>query len=189
MLFVVQISGPALSRSRVQCPVHCRFGAMASRLFSTPTKSKTTRGPVVTDPQPKLRQLSLRMCLQRDLPDTSSSSTPEKPKRQYKTRGTGGTFGGMRPPKKLHRKPAFEQRRETHQAELHVKKATQSKSYTDRAYHKFVKEMLPLETDGSSRDRFLRVVQKWKSRTTQEQSAAMAVETAEGCCLLQCPVS
>ena len=147
---------------------------MASRLFSTPTKSKATRGPVVTDPQPKLRQLSLRASLHLDPPE--EPSTPEKPKRQYKTRGTGGTFGGQRPPKALHLKATFEQRRHEHQSQLQAKKVKQSNSYTDRAYHKFVKEMLLLETEGSARDRFRNVVQKWKSQTTSGPRAAVAEE-------------
>ena len=147
---------------------------MASRLFSTPTKSKAIRGPVVTDPQPKLRQLSLRASLHLDPPE--ELSTPEKPKRQYKTRGTGGTFGGQRPPKALRLQAAFEQRRHEHQSQLQAKKVKQSNSYTDRAYHKFVKEMLPLETSGSSRERFVRVAQKWKSQMRDGQSAAMADE-------------
>ena len=151
---------------------------MASRLLSTPTKSKATRGPVVTDPLPKLRQLSLRACLHLDPP--GEPSTPQKPKRQYKTRGTGGTFGGQRPPKALHLKATFEQRRHEHQSQLQAKKVKQSNSYDDRAYHKFVKEMLPLETSGSSRERFLRVVQKWKSQTRDGQSAAMADEAMAG---------
>ena len=145
------------------------FGAMASRLLSTPTKSKAAQCPVVTDPQPKLRQLSLRVCLHLDPQDTAG--TPEKPKRQYKARGTGGTFGGQRPPKKLHLKRDVEQRCSAHQSEVHAKKATKSNSYADRAYHKFVKEMLPLETEGSARDRFRRVVQKWKSQRTSADEA------------------
>ena len=123
------------------------LGAMASRLFSTPTKSQTTPGPLVTDPQPKLRQLSLGACLRSDPPATPS--TPEKPKRQYTARGTGGTFGGKRAPKRsVHARADFEKRREAHQSSLQAKKDTKSKPYADRAYHKFVKEMLPLETDG-----------------------------------------
>ena len=100
--------------------------------------------------------------------------TPEKPKRQYKARGTAGTFGGKRPPKALHLKAAFEEQRGAHLSELKEKKATRS-NYSDRAYHKFVKEMLPLETDGSARDRFRRVAEKWKSQQAG-QSAAMADE-------------
>ena len=141
---------------------------MASRLLSTPTKSRAAGCPVVTDPQPKLRQLSLTACLHRDPP--GSPGTPEKRKRNYTTRGTGGTFVGRRPPKALHLKAAFEERRRAHETELQQKKATMSKSYTDRAYHKFVKEMLVEEKEGSSRERFQRVVQKWKSQTTTGQS-------------------
>ena len=137
---------------------------MASRLLSTPTKSKAAQGPVVTDPQPKLRQISLRACLHLDTPDTPG--TPEQTKRQYKARGTGGTFGGQRPPMAWHLKADFEQRRSAHQSEVQVKKATQPNSYAYRAYHKFLKEMLPLETEGSARDRFSRVVQTWKSQNT-----------------------
>ena len=143
------------------------LGAMASRLFSTPTKSQTTPGPLVTDPQPKLRQLSLRACLRSDPPATPS--TPEKRKRQYTARGTGGTFGGKRPPRKVHARADF---RVAHQFSKQAKKNTKSKPYADRAYHKFVKEMLPLETEGSTRDRFRKVVQKWKSQTTSGPSAA-----------------
>ena len=76
----------------------------------------------------------------------------------------------------MHLKTTFEQQRHEHQAELQAKHAKQPSSYTDRAYHEFVKEMLPLETSGSSRERFLRVVQKWKSQTRDGQSAAMADE-------------
>lgn len=148
---------------------------MASHSFSTPTKDRTAQRPVVTDPQPMLRQLSLRACLQQDPPETPAPGTPEKPKRQYKARGTAGTFGGKRPPKALHLKAAFEEQRGAHLSELKEKKATKS-NYTDRAYHKFVKEMLPLETGGSARDRFRRVAQKWKSQQAG-QSAAMADET------------
>ena len=146
------------------------LGAMASRLFSTPTKSKTTPGPLVTDPQPKLRQLSLRACLR-----SATPSTPEKPKRQYTARGTGGTFGGKRPPKKVHARADFEKRRDAHQWSLQAKKdrpkKVDTKPYADRAYHKFVKEMLPLETEGSTRDRFRKVVQKWKSQMTSVDEA------------------
>ena len=90
---------------------------------------------------------------------------------QYKARGTGGTFGGQRPPKAWHLKADFEQRRSAHQSGVQAKKATKSNSYADRAYHKFVKEMLPLETEGSGRDRFQRVVQKWKSQRTSADEA------------------
>ena len=117
----------------------------------------------------------MRVCLHLDPQDTAG--TPEKPKQQYKARGTGGTFGGQRPPNKLHLKADVEQRRSAHQSEVQAKKATQSNSYADRAYHKFVKEMLPLETEGSGRDRFQRVVQKWKSQRT---SADEAMERADG---------
>ena len=147
---------------------------MASRLLSTPTKSRTAQGLVVTDPQPKLRQLSLRVCFQQDPPETPG--TPEKPKRKYKARGTGGTFGGKRPPKKVHARADFEKRRDAHQSSLQAKKDTKSKPYADRAYHKFVKEMLPLETEGSPNARFRKVVQKWKSQTTSGPRAAVAEE-------------
>ena len=54
---------------------------------------------------------------------------------------------------------------------MQAKKDTKSKPYADRAYHKFVKEMLPLETEGSACDRFRRVVQKWKSQRTSADEA------------------
>ena len=149
------------------------FGAMASHSFSTPTKDRTAQRPVVTDPQPMLRQLSLRAWLQQDPPETPVP--PARPKRQYRARGTAGTFRGKRPPKALHRRAAFEKQRAAHLAELNEKKATKS-NYKPSAYHKFVKEMLPLETGGSSRDRFRRVAQKWRSQQAG-QSAAMADET------------
>ena len=134
---------------QIQCAVcSVRPGAMASRLLSTPTKSKAGQFPVVTDPQPKLRQISLRACLHLDTPDTPG--TPEKTKRQYKARGTGGTFGGQRPPKALHLKAAFEKRLNAHQSALQEKKVTKSNSYTDRAYHKFMKEQakMMLQVEG-----------------------------------------
>ena len=70
--------------------------------------------------------------------------------------------------------------RHEHQAELQAKKAKQPSSYTDRIYHKFMKEMLPLETSGSSRERFHNVVQKWKLKMRAGQSAAMADEAMAG---------
>ena len=115
----------------------------------------------------------MRVCLHLDPQDTAG--TPEKPKRQYKARGTGGTCGGQRPPKAWYLKADVEQRRNAHQSGAQTKKATKSNSYADRAYHKFVKEMLPLETEGSTRDRFRRVVQKW---TSQRTSADEAMERA-----------
>ena len=88
----------------------------------------------------------MRVCLHLDPQDTAG--TPEKPKRQYKARGTGGTFGGQRPPKAWRLKADVEQRRSAHQSEVQAEKATQSDSYAYRAYHKFVKEMLPLGDRG-----------------------------------------
>ena len=103
----------------------------------------------------------------------ATPSTPEKPKRQYTARGTGGTFGGKRAPKRsAHARADFEKLREAHQSSLQAKKDTKSKPYADRAYHKFVKKMLPLETEGSTRDRFRKVAEKWKSQTTSGPSAA-----------------
>jgi len=124
---------------------------------------------VFSDPQPMLRQLSLRECLAPGL-----RNTPEKPKRQYKPRGTCGTFGGQRPPKRAHLKAAFEDKRMSHEAHLQEK----GKLMKDHAYKKFVKEMLPLETIGSARDRLRCVAEKWKSQTTSGEDAAalMAAE-------------
>ena len=143
---------------------------MASRLLSTPTKGKNPRGPVVSDQQPKLRQLSLSDCL-----NPGSHDTPEKPKRQYKARGTCGTFGGKRPPKRFHLQAAFEEQRNAHQAQLLEKKSTKPKPIKDRDYQKFMKDMLPLETSGSARDRFRSVAQRWKSQKTSGQDAAEAM--------------
>ena len=133
---------------------------MASRQFCTFTSSNTTRGPVVTDPQPKL--------LQWDRP--GAPSTPEKPTRKYTARGTGGTLGGpQRPPKAARLQAA---------AESQAKKTKKSNSYADRPYHKFMQEMLPLETrtSGSSRERFLSVVQKWKAQRREDEAMARAAD-------------
>ena len=146
---------------------------MASRQFS---KSKASRGPVVTDLQPKMRQLSLRACLQLESPVVTDLQL--KPKRKYTARGTGGTFGGQRPPKDLRLKVAFEQRRQEHQAEIQVKKTKESISYEARAYHKFMKEMLPLETSGSSRERFLSVVHKWKAQRSEDEAMVGLLTTS-----------
>ena len=156
----------ATSAQGVQCPAHRRCPvsspSMASRQFCTFTSSNATRGPVVTDPQPKLLQLH----------PSGAPSTPEKPKRKYTARGTSGTFGGpQRPPKAVRLQAA---------SGSQGKKTQKSNSYADRTYHKFVQEMLPLETSGSSRERFLRVVQKWqwikRLEMREGQSAAMADE-------------
>ena len=116
----------------------------------------------------------MRVCLHLDPQDTAG--TPEKPKRQYTARGTIGTFGGQRPPKALHLVAYVEKRRRAYQAELQTEKDTQSESYAEnRAYHKFMNEMIPLETKGSAQDRFQSAVQKWKSQRT---SVGEAMERA-----------
>ena len=112
----------------------------------------------------------MRVCLHLDPQDTAG--TPEKPKRQYKAKGTVGTFGGQRPPKALRLMADFEKRRRAYQAELQKKKDTKSESYAEnRAYHKFMKEMIPLETKGSAQDRFQSAAQKWKSQRTSVDEA------------------
>ena len=116
----------------------------------------------------------MRVCLHLDPQDTAG--TPEKPKRQYKARGTVGTFGGQRPPKALHLMADVEKRRRSYPAELQKKKDTKSESYAEnRAYHKLMKEMTPLETKGSAQDRFQSAAQKWKSQRT---SVGEAMERA-----------
>ena len=112
----------------------------------------------------------MRVCLHLDPQDTAG--TPEKPKRQYNARGTFGTCGGQRPPKALCLMSGVEKRRRSYQAELQKEKDTTSKSYAEnRAYHKFMKKRIPLETEGPTRDRFRRVVQKWKSQRTSADEA------------------
>ena len=112
----------------------------------------------------------MRVCLHLDPQDTAG--TPEKPKRQYKARGTVGTFGGQRPPKAFRLTADFEKRRRAYQAELQKKKDTKSESYAEnRAYHKFMKEMIPLETKGSAQDRFQSAAQQWASQRTSVDEA------------------
>ena len=112
----------------------------------------------------------MRVCLHLDPQDTAG--TPEKPKRQYKAKGTVCTVGGQRPPQALRLMADFEKRRRAYQAELQKKKDTKSESYAEnRAYHKFMKEMIPLETKGSAQDRFQSAAQKWKSQRTSVDEA------------------
>ena len=112
----------------------------------------------------------MRVCLHLDPQDTAG--TPEKPKRQYNARGTVGTFGGQRPPQASHLMADVEKRRRAYQAELQKKKDTKSESYAEnRAYHKFMKEMIPLETKGSAQDRFQSAAQKWESQRTSVDEA------------------
>ena len=81
---------------------------------------------MISDPHPMLRQLSLRERLA-----PGSHDTPEKPKRQYKRqykpRGTCGTFSGQRPPKGVHVKAAFEEKRKSHWAHLQEKQSATAK--------------------------------------------------------------
>ena len=157
---------------------------MAARLLCTPTKGKNARGPVISDQQPMLQQLSLDACFNPGAQVTpekrGAQVTPEKRKRQYKPRGTCGTFQGKRPPKRAHLQDEFQRQRDAHQTELAVKKHAKSQLVQDRAYQQFMKKMLPLETEGSGRDRFRRVAEKWKSQTPSAQDAAsvMAAENA-----------
>ena len=112
----------------------------------------------------------MRVCLHLDPQDTAG--TPEKPKRQYKANGTAGTFGGQHAPKAFHLVAEFEKRRRAHQAEFQTKQDTQSKSYAEnRAYHKFMKEMIPLETKGSAQDRFQSAAPEWESHMTSVDEA------------------
>ena len=69
-----------------------------------------------------------------DPPATSGWGTPEKPKRHYAPRGTGGTFGGKRPPKKVHARADFEKRRDAHQWSLQAKKDLQAKRTDPRKW-------------------------------------------------------
>ena len=112
----------------------------------------------------------MRVCLHLDHQDTAG--TPEKPKRQYKAKGTVGTCVGQRPPTALHLMADVEKRRRSYPAELQKRKGTKSESYAEnRADHTFMKEMIPLETKGSAQDRFQRGAQKWKSQRTSVDEA------------------
>ena len=72
----------------------------------------------------------------------------------------------------MHRVTDFEKRRRAYQAELQKKEDTKSESYAEnRAYHKFMKEMIPLETKGPAHDRFQSAAQKWKSQRTSVDEA------------------
>ena len=66
-------------------------------------------------------------------------------------------------------KAAVEEKGKSHRAHL---QENQSETANHHAYQKFVKDMLPLETGGSARDRFRRVAEQWKSQTTYGQDAA-----------------
>ena len=51
-------------------------------------------------------------------------------------------------------------------------KGAKSESHAESsAYHKFMKEMIPLETKGSAQDRFQSAAQKWKSQRTSVDEA------------------
>ena len=66
----------------------------------------------------------------------------------------------------------FEKRRRAYHSELQHEKDTKPESYAEnRAYHKFMKEMIPLETKGSAQDRFQSAAQKWKSQRTSVDEA------------------
>ena len=69
-------------------------------------------------------------------------------------------------------KGAFEEKRKSHRAHLQEKQSETAMPMKDHVYQKSVKEMLPLETGGSARDRFRRVAEKWKSLTTSGEDAA-----------------
>ena len=128
---------------------------------------------MISDQQPKSRQLILADALA-----LGSGNTPQKPKRQYRPRGACGAFSGNRPPKRLHLKAAFDEKHVAHQVHLQEKVSQKSQGIKDRAYHKFMKEMLPLQTGTSPQDRFRSVAQKWKDQVTsgQDSAASMAAE-------------
>ena len=66
----------------------------------------------------------------------------------------------------------FEKRRRAYQAELQKEKDTKPESYAEnRADHKFMKEMIPLDTQGYTQDRFQSAAQKWKSQRTSVDEA------------------
>lgn len=129
---------------------------------------------MVSDQEPKLRQMSLRDCFA-----PSSMKTPEKPKRSYKPRGSAGTFGGNRPPKRPHLKDAFMEKRAAHEAALQEKMKERVENIKARTYQQFMKEKLMEPTlGGDGRERMRSVAQLWKEVKAAEMSQA-AVLAAE----------
>ena len=71
-------------------------------------------------------------------------------------------------------KAVLEEKRKSHRARLQEKQ-NETNPMKDHAYHKFAKEMLPLETGGSARDRCRRVAEKWKSQMTAGEDATALI--------------
>ncbi len=143
---------PAVQRPTSQPAPSCVL--MASRLFQTPPKHPKPAPPITTG-DTKSRQMLLHDYV---MGSALSRTEPAPRRRMYRKRGTCGTYLGHRPPKGLVRHTTFVLARDKHQKETKKKRMATHKQH---AWREFLKRMLPMESEGSSRDRMRRVAAKW----------------------------
>ena len=105
-------------------------------------------------------------------PVSSAPETPEKTKRAYRPRGTCGTFAGHRPPKRISGMEAYSAILESCKIKLKQQQAEASEKIRKRTWQTCVKEKMPLESDGTARDKLRNVALQWaKERAKQSVSS------------------
>ena len=105
-------------------------------------------------------------------PVSSAPETPEKTKRAYRPRGTCGTFAGNRPPKRIANMEEYNARLESYKIKLKQQQAEASEKIKKRTWQTFVKEKMPLESDGTALDKLRNVALQWaKERASQSVSS------------------
>ena len=142
---------------------------MAARLVTSPAPSRR-REPVSAEKLPKQRSLKEFGVILRPASSDTDLTPPVNTsvKRKYGARWTCGTFAGRRPPKDEDKLKQFLKDHSEHKQRMQELPKGQKRQATDaqQHYRDFVHAMLPHETDGSGKDRLIRVAAKWKKQLT-----------------------
>jgi hypothetical protein len=96
-----------------------------------------------------------------------ATSPPEK--RQYRPRGSCGTFGGRHPPQDEDKLKKFMEERSVHMQKLKDRK--RQITNPQQSYRQFVKTqtIFPQETEGAAHERMCRVVAKWQEQQSMQE--------------------
>ena len=172
--------GEVRSRLCVLRPLVCLAAdAMAARLCCTPDRGQRRR---IAELEPTAQQTPAKQHEDKDshgrqTPAASPGELAQRPVsgavREYRPRGTCGTFAGRRPPKDVAKLRKFNEDRAKHLENLCKEKGKKRRSTSMMAtYRGFVQKMLPLETEGSGAERLCSVAAKWKQRATTQDHLA-----------------
>ena len=92
------------------------------------------------------------------------ATSPPK-KRQYRPRGSCGTFAGRRPPKDEDKLKKFMEERSVHMQKFKDRK--RQITNPQQSYRQFV--MFPQETECTAHERMCRVVAKWQEQQSMQE--------------------